>query len=206
MRFGDEAKAEHPERVLGPQQRLGAVRILVNVGVAQKVPGESILGIHGGQRAGLAGDFVEVTLGGRERGLRLGCGLAEPLDEAKSIGEGRHADAMPTYSISAGRFSEHGKAGSRTAAGDPWTSLNRVLEAEAQIRQGQRLEPNSHKLAPYWLDLVRLLQILAASGDAAKIRRLKAALSFKSYGAYVDRRKSMKKRPPQQPRQPRLPF
>ena len=90
--------------------------------------------------------------------------------------------------------------------GDPWASLNRVLEAEAQIRQGLRLKPETHKLAPYWLDLVRLLQIFGASGDAAKIRRLKATLSFKGYGVYVDRRKSMKKRQPQQPRQPRLPF
>ena len=90
--------------------------------------------------------------------------------------------------------------------GDPWPAINQILEAEAEIRAGRAIPPTVRKLNPYWLDLVHLLQIFAASGDATKIRRLKAALSFKGYSAYVDGRKHMKRRLPQQPRQPRLPF
>lgn len=90
--------------------------------------------------------------------------------------------------------------------GDPWPSIRLVLEAEADIRIGRVVPPATRKLNPYWLDLVKLLKIFAASGDSAKIWRLKASLSFSGYFVYVDKRKRMKRRQPQQPREPRLPF
>lgn len=90
--------------------------------------------------------------------------------------------------------------------GDPWPAVGLMLEAEASIRAGQRLSPRTYKLNPYWLDLVRLLQIFAATGDAAKIQRYKTTMAFKGYHLYVDGRKAMKPRVPQQPRQGRLPF
>lgn len=90
--------------------------------------------------------------------------------------------------------------------GDPWPAVRQVLAAEAEIRTGRSVPREARKLNPYWLDLVKLLQIFAASGDSAKIRRLKASLKFPGYFVYVDKRKRMKRRMPQQPREPRLPF
>lgn len=90
--------------------------------------------------------------------------------------------------------------------GDPWHAISHLLEAEGDIRARRALSKAVRELDAYWLDLVKLLQIFEATGDAAKIRRLKASLSFKGYCAYVDRRTQMKPRPPPQPRQPRLPF
>ena len=90
--------------------------------------------------------------------------------------------------------------------GDPWPSIRQVLEAEGDIRTGRGVPPAARKLDPYWRDLFKLLQIFAASGDSAKIRRLKASLKFPGYFVYVDKRKRMKRRPPQQSREPRLPF
>ncbi len=90
--------------------------------------------------------------------------------------------------------------------GDPWPAIRYLLEAEAKIRLRQAPSAAARKLEPYWLDLVRLLQIFGASGDGAKIRRLKSKLSFQGYSVYVDRRKRMKPRMPPQPRQSRLPF
>ncbi len=90
--------------------------------------------------------------------------------------------------------------------GDPWSAIRHLLEAESHIRLRKDLSTATRKLDPYWLDLVRLLQIFGASGDAEKIRRLKSKLSFQGYNVYVDRRKRMKLRMPPQPRQSRLPF
>lgn len=90
--------------------------------------------------------------------------------------------------------------------GDPWTAIGLLLDAEADIRAGRKLSKLVRDLDVYWLDLVKLLQIFEATGDAAKIRRLKASLSFKGYRSYVDRRSKMKPRLPTQPRQPRLPL
>jgi len=90
--------------------------------------------------------------------------------------------------------------------GDPWNAISHVLDAEAQIRCGRPIGAAARSLDPYWLDLIKLLQIFAASGDSAKIRRLKKTLAFKGYRVYVDKREQMKRRHPQAPRQPRLPF
>lgn len=90
--------------------------------------------------------------------------------------------------------------------GDPWNAIGCVLDAEADIRAGRPIAPAASALDPYWLDLITLLQVFAATGDATKIRRLKSSLTFKGYCAYVDKRTRMKPRSPQQPRQPRLPF
>jgi thymidylate synthase len=90
--------------------------------------------------------------------------------------------------------------------GDPWPSIGRVLEAEIDIRGGRAIASEAMAIDPYWLDLIRLLQVFAATGDAKMIRRLKNSLTFKGFCAYVDKRKDMKPRSPRQPSQPRLPF
>jgi len=85
--------------------------------------------------------------------------------------------------------------------GDPWPSIHRVLEAEARIRQGVRVDANALGLDDYWHDLVRMLQVYAASGDARKIERLKKHMKFPRYAPYIDARKSMPRREPILPRQ-----
>jgi thymidylate synthase len=88
--------------------------------------------------------------------------------------------------------------------GDPWPALSELQAAEAQVRHQLAPPRSAFRLDPYWCDLIRLLQIFAATGDARKIQRLKAAMAFKGYHAYVEGRKSMKRRPVQPPRQLRL--
>jgi thymidylate synthase len=88
--------------------------------------------------------------------------------------------------------------------GDPWCSIRRVLEAELRIRQGEAIDADSWGVEPYWADLIRLLQIFAATGDEERIKVLKSAMAFKRYGPYVDSRIPMTPRSPQCPIQPSL--
>lgn len=87
--------------------------------------------------------------------------------------------------------------------GDPWPSLRKVLEAEADIRNGQEPKAAIWALDHYWTDLVLLLQIFEARGDEAKIETLKAQMSFDKYFPYAENCKRMKKREarPHRPRQ-----
>lgn len=85
--------------------------------------------------------------------------------------------------------------------GDPWPSIRSVLEAERQIRNG--ITPNipDLNLDSYWEDLIRLLQIFSATGDAEAIDLIKADMKFKKYSMYIEPRKSMNKRQPKPPHQ-----
>jgi thymidylate synthase len=90
--------------------------------------------------------------------------------------------------------------------GDPWPAIQLLLEAEERIRHDRSLPPKVHHLDPYWRDLIRLLEVFAATGNTTKIRRLKSAISFKGYCMYIDKRERMKPRKPQLPPQFRFPF
>lgn len=89
--------------------------------------------------------------------------------------------------------------------GDPWPAIAVLLDAEAQIRAGLPPARATASLSPYWMDLVRLLQIFAG-GDQARHRRLRSAMAFTGFNVYIDGRNNAKPRPPQPPRQPLLPF
>ena len=68
----------------------------------------------------------------------------------------------------------------------PWASVRRLLAAERAIRKGHR--PKTAGLAPYWKDLVRLLQIFGASqqGKPHLVEELKARMSSSIYRPYID--------------------
>ena len=76
--------------------------------------------------------------------------------------------------------------------GDPWRSIDTVLEAERQIKRGEFLDAASLDLEPYWADLVRLLQVFAATGQESRISDLKAAMHWKRYASYINNRVRMK--------------
>jgi thymidylate synthase len=80
--------------------------------------------------------------------------------------------------------------------GNPWPSIQRLLEAEHQIRNKKMINAGDWGVDPYWADLIRLLQIFAANGDELRIKALKSAMNFRRYGAYIDGRLRMKRRTP----------
>jgi thymidylate synthase len=75
--------------------------------------------------------------------------------------------------------------------GDPWPSLKKLLAAEYSIRTKKEPDANLWRIDPYWADLMRLLQIFAATGDAVKIEAIKDAMVFDKYGPYIESRKTM---------------
>jgi len=50
--------------------------------------------------------------------------------------------------------------------GDPWPTVEEVLQAERMVRQGK--QPKVNDLPPYWADLVRLLQVFRYSRKGAR--------------------------------------
>ncbi|GAB3861554.1 hypothetical protein GCM10028822_41210 [Hymenobacter terrigena] len=76
--------------------------------------------------------------------------------------------------------------------GDPWPAIGQVVAAEERIRQGGGLDSNDLALSPYWLDLLRLLQLYHLSKTApANNSNLVAAaadLSTNVFDTYVNKR------------------
>ncbi len=79
--------------------------------------------------------------------------------------------------------------------GDPWPSITRLLEAEADIRNGRDIQISRLGLDPYWADLVRLLQIFGnyKAGDTRAIERLKKEMSYDIYKVFIDKIKASKR-------------
>lgn len=94
--------------------------------------------------------------------------------------------------------------------GDPWRSIAVLQDAEFHIRAGVKLNADKLAVAPYWKDLVRLLQIFRSykDGDRAKIAQVSKAMSSDIFSAYIEqKRKTASKRAPSDVKgQLRLPF
>jgi thymidylate synthase len=73
--------------------------------------------------------------------------------------------------------------------GNPWPAIGRMLEAERRIRASEQVDASKWGVDAYWADLIRLLQIFAATGDEERINELKSAMNFTRYGSYIDARK-----------------
>ena len=71
-------------------------------------------------------------------------------------------------------------------SGDPWPSIQMLLEVEQEIRVGKTDSALLLELAPYWADLARLLQVHFAQGDEAQLSRLRAGFVFPGYRVFVD--------------------
>jgi thymidylate synthase len=89
-------------------------------------------------------------------------------------------------------------------SGDPWPPIGRLLEAERRIRNAEDLDADNWGVAPYWADLIRLLQIFFATGDEAQIDCLKLAMTYSRYRPFIDSRRSMRPLTPRVPTQPSL--
>lgn len=88
--------------------------------------------------------------------------------------------------------------------GDPWPSIRKLLDAEYRVRNGETIDAGRWGVDTYWADLIRLLQIFAATGDQERIDALKSAMAFKRYFPYIDGRRTMDPRASQTPAQPSL--
>lgn len=71
--------------------------------------------------------------------------------------------------------------------GDPCGAIQTILNAEAAIRNGAAINLADYPLAPYWLDLIRLLQIFATS-EPQELDALKATMDFEGYRTYINAR------------------
>ena len=78
--------------------------------------------------------------------------------------------------------------------GDPWPSVSKLLDAEYRIREGAVLDAAVWNVDHYWADLIRLLQIFAATGDRSKIEALEEKMVFRKYTPYIAGRKTMRPR------------
>lgn len=90
--------------------------------------------------------------------------------------------------------------------GDPTAAIAGLIHAERLIRQGDALDADQLGLDAYWTDLVRLLQVFAATGEPEKIAALKSKMAFRRYAPYIDSRVMMKPRPKYRPIQFELPL
>ncbi len=73
-------------------------------------------------------------------------------------------------------------------ASDPWNSINKLVEAERSIRCNRENGVDKLRLAPYWKDFVRLLQIFKQSKSSGRpdIAQLKTSMSTRIYDSYID--------------------
>jgi thymidylate synthase len=75
--------------------------------------------------------------------------------------------------------------------GEPQESIELLLQAESDIRQGKR--PNLNAMHPYWSDLARLLQVYHYSLSQSKahqhqIRHIRKRMHSDVYELYIDKR------------------
>lgn len=77
--------------------------------------------------------------------------------------------------------------------GDPWPSINSLLEAESAIRRGSMVDPTElDDLDSYWGDLIRLLQVFRFSKnkDPGSILEIRGRMSSNVYHPFIDKRLS----------------
>jgi len=78
-------------------------------------------------------------------------------------------------------------------AGNPWSSIRKVVTAERAIRRGRNIDVGKLRLASYWRDLVFLLQIYShfKKRETDQISRLRSRMSVRLYDPYIeDKRKA----------------
>ncbi|MEW6639723.1 MAG: thymidylate synthase [Pseudomonadota bacterium] len=75
--------------------------------------------------------------------------------------------------------------------GDPWPAIRSTLAALDKIRKNEDVDLSDFGDNQYWADLVRLLQIFAATGDQKAIAEIRDNMSSDSYHPYIDTRINM---------------
>jgi len=74
---------------------------------------------------------------------------------------------------------------------EPWPAIRTLLEAEAIIREGGSInEGTLESLDPYWVELIRLLQVFryCKEGDADRLSKIRESLLSSVYLPFVDAR------------------
>lgn len=81
---------------------------------------------------------------------------------------------------------------------DPFSIVDRLLEAEARIRKGEMVDAARHFEEPYWADLVRLIQAFWArfhfQDHGTELDRLSDEISYPDYRIYIDGRRNLSSR------------
>lgn len=82
----------------------------------------------------------------------------------------------------------------RMPAGDPWESVSKVLVAERKLRNKRVITKKDYDIAPYWADLIRLLEIFRHSKnkDSQAIAATKRKMSTTVYNMYINQRQNKK--------------
>jgi thymidylate synthase len=80
--------------------------------------------------------------------------------------------------------------------GDPFALVEKLLEVEGKLRNGENIEAGKVFSQPYWADFIRLLQVFWArewAGDkyTDRLTALRKELSSPSYRTYIDGRLSL---------------
>lgn len=92
---------------------------------------------------------------------------------------------------------------------DPWGSVQKVLDAEREVRHSGSIDVRKLRLDPYWEDLVRLLQIYwyYKKGNQSVITQIKRKMQSRVYDMYIEKKRKRaaeKKITQQKPEQVRL--
>lgn len=79
--------------------------------------------------------------------------------------------------------------------GQPWSSIERILEVEKIIRQGMWFDFENLALDDYWKDMVRLLRIYRKYKDKdwSEIVRLKTGMCNSLYRTYIEKKEQRPK-------------
>jgi len=75
--------------------------------------------------------------------------------------------------------------------GDPWIAIRELKKVESRLRNSKKGKPfdlANYKLAPYWQDLARLLEILRAVKDKDKkeIARIRGDMASRVFDEYIE--------------------
>jgi thymidylate synthase len=89
--------------------------------------------------------------------------------------------------------------------GSPFDLIPRLLDVEARLRGGERVDASGKMSDPYWADIIRLLQVFWSRSQSTSVEEhvhrldeIRAELASASYKPYVDGRKDLKIRTPAQ--------
>jgi thymidylate synthase len=82
--------------------------------------------------------------------------------------------------------------------GDPFPLIDRLLKIECRLRFGECVDASKEMDAPYWADIVRLMQVFWAreweADHPERLKELRAELVNTTYHPYVDARLHLKSR------------
>lgn len=79
---------------------------------------------------------------------------------------------------------------------DPFPLIDRLLKAEAEIRAGGTLSADEVIGNIYWADILRLVQVFWASGQAERLDALKKEFHCSMYRSHLEARRHMRQRVP----------